>query len=581
MKIRFYLPFLLGVFFSAQAIANTMTLTYNTAKQVFDLTGTIDDPQKQIDIEVKGSPKDGTLTLELTKEDDAVISLNPSDPKLKIIAGKEQVFVFDMDAKIKVKKIVAVVQLVGEGTLHRLELPIKAGTPPAAEAAEAGTAVRIAFFPPISFSGKTKKQTHQEHLNALKDELFIAGTKHRYLVYFDGALKNSAMLNSDGNTISHPRTRVLQPTGMVVVVANPLQEKTYSLERKTENSVSEVPEVLQTVLGLGGSSAATQEAESEEDGAKVLAENDSPKEQLNKFKQLAAQLEDYKAYQAGKPYLDQQEYLADWAHLNQKLKEHFGVYGSALKLDAVGQQLLKKIKSTSTGEEYIAYQTAVEKAVKLYASLSSLQFYQSFAPLKPGNVDELQYELTIKQGTDPSDNGTKTIYKIPVRGGLKIDFSSGLFVSGLFDRGYTTRTQTSMDTSYFVTPTFQMTDSIIAVDEKQEQQILEVDRGKAEITLGGLMHFYTRQTRFVNGALSIGGSVNSAGTTRYMGGGSLLLGYQRRFAISGGVAMGNVKRLGSGLEVGGILDAEKTEVPTRDVFKTSWFLGFTYNIPIK
>lgn len=144
-------------------------------------------------------------------------------------------------------------------------------------------------------------------------------------------------------------------------------------------------------------------------------------------------------------------------------------------------------------------------------------------------------------------------YYIRVNGGWEIDFSAGMFVSNLVNESFLTR------------------------DEAGETLILKKKGDIVSYGPGALMHFYY-QPFGIGGA--VGAFTNNFANVQYIAGGSLLLGDDKRFCISGGVTFGKVTRLADGLEVGTPLAAQNDAVdivPTVDRLDLGWFGGISYN----
>ncbi|MOA30319.1 hypothetical protein D3C78_1513990 [compost metagenome] len=81
----------------------------------------------------------------------------------------------------------------------------------------------------------------------------------------------------------------------------------------------------------------------------------------------------------------------------------------------------------------------------------------------------------------------------------------------------------------------------------------------------------------MNLGLTTGLLTDAAANLRLLGGGSILLGSESRWVISGGAVFGKAKRLTNGYNVGDTFAGDEAEIPYTDKFSTKWFVGITYN----
>lgn len=139
------------------------------------------------------------------------------------------------------------------------------------------------------------------------------------------------------------------------------------------------------------------------------------------------------------------------------------------------------------------------------------------------NIDLIRY--TIKREDKITKNTQSYSYDFWVRGGIKVDFSIGLFASRLTDNLY----------SKVLLDTLGGRDSI---------RITRQDDGRANFAFGGMVHITPR-----NGAswVNIGGSIGVAYSNnqklQVLTGLSLHFGKTERLVLNGGIAMGTIKTL--------------------------------------
>lgn len=208
----------------------------------------------------------------------------------------------------------------------------------------------------------------------------------------------------------------------------------------------------------------------------------------------------------------------------------------------------KKIDSSKT----------YQKLALLYLEISDEKFtVNSFVP-KP-NADELVITITAKPKALFSKDNKEIKIEIPfmIKGGVKIDFSTGIFISNIVDKEYVNK------------PKYE-NDSIIGYNLIQSTNTLSYG-------LAGYMHVYWRVARNINGCLTLGVGIDQNTQVKIMPGIGLLLGRKERFIISGGTIIGKSKDL-SPIQDKNILYKEKTEPIYSEPYKIGWYAGISYNL---
>lgn len=215
-----------------------------------------------------------------------------------------------------------------------------------------------------------------------------------------------------------------------------------------------------------------------------------------------------------------------------------------------------------------------------------LQFNHSYIlPVQIENADLSIFTFhSFKRGKKTGDFK----YTFFNKGGFKIDFSSGLFAHGLIDKKYAFgNSRTKIDTTHSYIPVWDkvnnltvMKDSISGFTARSERQIFRGSGENFNIGLGVLLHAYTRWGKRINGGISIGGIIDNQSTIKYTGGVSLLLGREQRLILTGGVALGKIKKLIDGLkESEWISPGTSQTAPTTELkWSSGWFVGVTYNL---
>lgn len=177
-----------------------------------------------------------------------------------------------------------------------------------------------------------------------------------------------------------------------------------------------------------------------------------------------------------------------------------------------------------------------------------------------GDLVRFSVKLERKAGLDAKYPTSRKIddpnfWVVPVRGGMKIDFSSGVFFTGLTDESYVTR----------------------EVTDGGGNMRRIVQRGGEEddfsATVGALAHVHRRGFP-VAASFGVG---TSGSRFNYYVGPSLLLGREQRWVLTAGLTGSNVKRLAGGLRVGDTFQPENDNIPTESRFRYGFFVGFSFN----
>jgi hypothetical protein len=210
----------------------------------------------------------------------------------------------------------------------------------------------------------------------------------------------------------------------------------------------------------------------------------------------------------------------------------------------------------------------VNETRKLINFLFSTRFEYQYNVPKLENADAIIFTLNIKpkQGMTGSINVVDQKIKVPIRWGLKVDFSTGLYYSNVRSNMY------ALKNVYDATKP----DSVIGKDIINEQ---DGEKGRT----GGvtaLMHVYPRLGSFQPAiTFGVGGSLDLNYSLLF--GGSILFGRENRFGLSGGFNFSSIKVLSNKYYDNGVLIRQKPDVTTVDTYNTmerGAFLSFTYSL---
>ncbi len=418
-------------------------------------------------------------------------------------------------------------------------------------------------------------------VKSIPKTLFENDTNHErteYIIY-DFERKNYVMSSKSKKTSKKPlKITKNQALGVLVLNMNPLK---YQAEVTT--SVFNYNREINTELAALISPSATK-TESDDKVTDQLMEakeitTDSMKkvkrERLAGFEVLNQELEILFSTVSNLDVINAAAYHQLLIELDRNIARKFEGYASIYSLGSA----IKTEQRDSAEVEGL-----IDQSLSIYNKLTQIQPYQFFDAVSPDENDQLLVDLTIKQkqpNVDPANykvirNGSDSPIRVNVSGGLKIDGSGGLFITSLIDHNFKNVAETYQDTTFFTTADFQTTDSITAISEESRNRIERDDNGTFDISAGALVHFYIRNGRTVNFGVSLGATINTQQTLRYLLGASLLVGRKQRVSLSGGAAFGKVKRLATGLQEGQIY-AGDASTAFREVNEIGYFFGLSYN----
>lgn len=240
---------------------------------------------------------------------------------------------------------------------------------------------------------------------------------------------------------------------------------------------------------------------------------------------------------------------------NETIKRHIESLNEALKNAETVVAELEKFLSDGKIAEFVSNYNLINKSnftyyteeLKVKEDLVNLNL--TFTATKP-----LACNIPAKQNLD---------IKLSTYGGVKIDFSTGIFV--MFGN------QDFLGRDLYYKPVDSATVSIAAKDGGK----------RALLGIGALMHIYWRTGRKINYAISPGLSTTTGfDVANFHLGGSLLTGGKNRLAITAGLTLKESKILDKQYQLG-TSESKATlpeDPPSIKVFpKAGWFVSLTYN----
>lgn len=182
--------------------------------------------------------------------------------------------------------------------------------------------------------------------------------------------------------------------------------------------------------------------------------------------------------------------------------------------------------------------------------------------------------------------------EIHISNGFKIDFSSGVFLTGLKDDNYVFK-----DTTVKYRTFESSSDTVGTLTDTNGNYILKEKTSPAKLNFGVMMHGYPRLSSNYNLGLTVGISTNTNLDLNLLAGGSVMLGSERRIVLSGGWVWGKATRISNTVHPGfrreGVAadelenkpvfySADDNVVPSApsDWYR-SWFFGVSFNLTRK
>jgi hypothetical protein len=258
----------------------------------------------------------------------------------------------------------------------------------------------------------------------------------------------------------------------------------------------------------------------------------------------------------------------------KQIKKSLDDLKAKLKNEAKSKKLDKSfndIKASYSELDKTKVLTEFSQVSYLYNELQNETNFVAKAPPVQANGDLVNYEVTIT----PSRTNQLGAYKnpktfnfdVPVKGGLKVDFSVGPVFA--FGNG-------AQDEKFF----FESTDTENMGILKERDNNNVVNPGVA-----AMMHYYKRSGNNISwgGLFGIGAGFQSFDDVNisFYGGISVILGKEQKIMLNTGIAFMNVERLKVGEYV--IDDTYDTTAislndVTENVFKGSFFLSISYSL---
>jgi len=349
------------------------------------------------------------------------------------------------------------------------------------------------------------------------------------------------------------------------------------VKAKSKEIYTPIPDVVKTILpGITGNLSVNNGAFVATTQKNLFSKVDSIVKHLNIIKKKAEELHELSLF---KP---------DIPKANDFYKDIFNLYNNKIKneaelIDTVFAEIqfltvLKDIGESSIQNNPSLEPNVIEGLARINMIANELKehdyhmFFQyidrsrkadNFVKSKSFKAEKDLVELNlILVNTFTKDtlvNETRTLY---TKGGSSVglSFSTGFFYTEMFS-----------DQSYYLK------------DRPDETKTLLPERRTvSDISIGGLGHIYYKISPFIRVGPAMGLAISPFdGKSRYLLGGSLLLGREKMFGLTVGSAWAKVKELSAAVstdEQGQFLPKGTTTIPTIDRIRSKMFVGLTYNL---
>lgn len=221
----------------------------------------------------------------------------------------------------------------------------------------------------------------------------------------------------------------------------------------------------------------------------------------------------------------------------------------------------QEIDSIVINTKKIESDSVYRKLANFYGEINKERFTVCLLIPRP-DADEITINIIAKIDPKLKITGDSIKISIPllVRGGIKIDFSPGIFCSNIVDKEYVNK------------PSYRnSTDSISGYNL--------VRNAKVQYSYGfaGYMHVYWRNAGYCNGGLSLGVGLDQNAQVKIMPGFNLIIGRKQRFILNGGLAFGKMKDL-SPIQSESHLYKTITNPIYSESYSFGWFGGISYNL---
>lgn len=280
-----------------------------------------------------------------------------------------------------------------------------------------------------------------------------------------------------------------------------------------------------------------------------ITESDMAPEKMIDYKKAC-----YQRYLDVKSINDNNDAVNIYSHYRSKIREFNYKWKQMTQIAATDKVIVDSLVKETRKIDALDIPA---KLATLYYQINKETFtVNTFIP-KP-NSDDLIINLTLKPYSKSSNSEIKMEIPFQVQGGVKIDFSTGIFFSNITNKQYINKPNYVNDTinGYY---------------------LVKSDDNPLSYGLAGYMHVYCRRACDFNMAFTLGVGVDQDMQTKFMPGFSLLLGRNERFIINGGMAIGLADDLSKVQDPNRLYPKQVDPVYTKS-YEIGYFFGISYNL---
>lgn len=177
----------------------------------------------------------------------------------------------------------------------------------------------------------------------------------------------------------------------------------------------------------------------------------------------------------------------------------------------------------------------------------------------------------------PKNNNRDSIknfsdWEVIVTNGWRLDYSTGIIISGLKDDTYG-----ALDTTYIKSKIVNNARVDSTVNGKY---YYNNQKTRINFALVGMIHFYWRSSRFIGLGVNLGIGLSNVQTSniQYLGGFSLIVGGDQRFILNVGGIIGSVNRIDDYYKDHNLAETTSNVIPMVNKITGSWYIGLTYSL---
>ena len=224
----------------------------------------------------------------------------------------------------------------------------------------------------------------------------------------------------------------------------------------------------------------------------------------------------------------------------------------------ISNSLINPVKAEYDNSYFSNNASKMAQLRQTYEEMKGDIFVYKFPPVQADD-DEVIIDIKIrkKEGLDGYSDYKSLTQTVPVSGGWKITPGLGLSFGILSEKAYT----------------YSLVNNTIVADEQDA----------FTPNIASFAHIFKQSNKNVSfgGSFGIGFPLfggNGVQSASFFLGPTVIVGRKQKFLISGGMMGAKVRRLGSGLEAGDMLESVTNTIPTIDKYELGYFISISYDI---